>query len=410
MPSTPDPEEILTPDTAALLHDIDWANTPLGPIEHWSDELRIQADLIARTLVRQRHGADEATVRDRAQMDAVIDMLPIPLIVLSPSRQIIRQNTAAKRWFARLGITRSADTQLLDAITRDVLPYEAWPPARALAGDTTQAKEYLVRVIATGEEVPCLVFASPVTVDGQIVGAVSLIQEITTLKEVERAKDEFLALLTHELNTPLTNMLGWSHQALHHGDPALILQAMEIVHRNALRQKRLVSEMLDLSRLIHHKIDLQREATDLGLLTRKAVKAVVHQAEMHSLQLRLELPEEPLPIHADPQRLLQCIGNLLDNGLKFTPPDGTVTVRCSRAGDWAVLAVQDTGRGIAPEALPTVFEAFRQVNRDERAGGLGLGLAVARGIVEMHRGRVTAASPGIGQGSTFTITLPLRKA
>ncbi len=115
----------------------------------------------------------------------------------------------------------------------------------------------------------------------------------------------------------------------------------------------------------------------------------------------------PLPIRADALRLQQCLGKLLSNSLKFTPAGGIVTVGHRRDGAQVVLSVHDTGRGMAPEALPTVFASFHQVDRRQRNGGLGLGLAIVRGLVELHGGRVWAASPGIGQGSTFSLVLPL---
>ncbi len=227
------------------------------------------------------------------------------------------------------------------------------------------------------------------------------------LRAADRAKDEFLAVLSHELQTPLTNMLGWSAEALHDGSPAFMAQAMAVVHRNAERQKRLVDEILDMSRLIHRKIDLAREATELGAQARQAVEQVRHLAAERQLTLTLEPAPGPLPICADPARLQQCLGNLLHNSLKFTPTGCAITVRCTRADAQAALTITDTGRGIDAAALPTLFQPFVQVERDERTGGLGLGLTVARGILALHGGTLTADSPGRELGSTFTVTLPL---
>lgn len=227
------------------------------------------------------------------------------------------------------------------------------------------------------------------------------------LVEADRAKDEFLAVLSHELQTPLTSILGWSAEALRTGTPEMMALAMPIVHRNAIRQKQLIADLLDFSRLIHGKIQIMPEWLDLGEQAREAVENVLKQAAERQLRLLFVPSVTPLPVLADPIRLQQCIGNLLQNSLKFTPAGGTISVRCCRDGDQAVLTVEDTGRGIPPEALMTVFEVFHQVDRDERTGGLGLGLAVSRGIIELQDGTIHADSAGCGQGSTFTITLPL---
>ena len=195
--------------------------------------------------------------------------------------------------------------------------------------------------------------------------------------------------------------------ALEQQSAEFMVQAMEVVQRNAVRQKRLVDELLDMSRLIHHKIELTLEPTDGRTQVQQAVESMQQDAAQRQLTLSVDPRSEPLTILADPVRLQQCLGNLLSNSLKFTPEGGTITVSCRRDGERAVLSVHDTGRGINPEALPTLFALFRQVDRDERAGGLGLGLAVVRGIVELHGGQVWADSPGVGQGSTFSLAFPL---
>ena len=238
--------------------------------------------------------------------------------------------------------------------------------------------------------------------------------DITDRKQMEeallaadRAKDEFLAIISHELQTPLTSMLGWSSEALLAGTPELMAQSMEIVHRNAVRQKRLVDEILDMSRLIHRKIELIPEFTDLWTQASQAVENVRLIAADRQLQLVLAPPSGSLPISADAARLQQCLGNLLHNSLKFTPAGGTITVSCRLEGEQAILTITDTGCGIDPSALPVLFQAFRQVDRSERHGGLGLGLAVTRGIVELHGGSISADSAGKDQGCTFTIILPI---
>ncbi|MHB9106044.1 MAG: ATP-binding protein [Armatimonadota bacterium] len=242
---------------------------------------------------------------------------------------------------------------------------------------------------------------------GQPIRSYGVALDTTEHKEADRAKDEFFAVLSHELQTPLTNMLGWSSEALRRAEPEFMAGAMEIVHRNALRQKRLVQEILDMSRLIHRKLELKCEPLDLREQTEQAMENIQQEAAERRLTLVMTPCPEPLPVFADTFRLQQCIGNLLHNSLKFTPAGGAITLACSRDGVQAVLTVTDTGRGIAPEALPAVFQVFRQVDRDERAGGLGLGLSITRNLIELHGGRIRADSPGIDRGSTFTIALPI---
>lgn len=232
-------------------------------------------------------------------------------------------------------------------------------------------------------------------------------QAETVLLEADREKDEFLAVVSHELQTPLTSMLGWSSEALRTASPDLMARAMPIVHRNAQRQKRLVDELLEISRLIHRRIALDLMPAELGSQARLAAEAVRPQAEARGLRVTFVAAEEPLPIDADAGRLQQCLGILLNNSVKFTPDGGTITVHCRRDGDAALAIIEDTGRGIAPKALPTLFHSFRQVERNERFGGLGLGLAIAHRLIILHGGSIRAESDGPDRGSRFTIALPL---
>jgi len=377
----------------------------ISPIKDASGTI-IGAATIAHDVSARKH-AEEALERERAFLDASVDLLPLPLAFFNQQGHIIKENQAARALLQRLGSTRREWGQFLNPQTSVATPVERQPLMRALQGEVVAAEEYLIVMPGDEPPMPALVSAAPIRIDDETVAAVSLIEDITVLKEGDRAKDEFLAVLSHELQTPLTNMLGWSHEALLKNDATFTAKAMEIVHRNAVRQKRLVDEILDMSRLLHRKIHLAPERIDLSLLAKQAVENTLLNAYERQLTLILEPVAEPLPIEADPIRLQECIGNLLQNSLKFTPAGGAIAVSCRREGDRALLSVRDTGRGIDPSELSTLFALFRQVDRDERAGGLGLGLAVTRGIVELHGGQISADSPGKDQGSTFTIILPL---
>jgi len=169
----------------------------------------------------------------------------------------------------------------------------------------------------------------------------------------------------------------------------------------------MLDDLLDVSKIITGRFELKLERTDLWEETEKTVADLQSVIREHNIHLVLQPPDQPLPIQADAKRLRQAICHLLDNAVKFNVQGGTVTLAGRREDRTAVLLVQDTGRGIAPTVLSTLFGPFRQINRPESTAGLGLGLALVKGIVEMHGGSVSVASPGIGQGSTFTIMLPV---
>ncbi|MHB9108803.1 MAG: sensor histidine kinase [Armatimonadota bacterium] len=346
-------------------------------------------------------------MRGRAYEKAMIELLPLPLYFLTNERKISWANPAAQRLEKQFNLTDRNQLRLLEPGMRAPVASHRWPSERALAGEVVATEEYLFTATETEEEIPCLISATPVWIEGHIVAAAVLIEDITALREADRAKDEFLSVLSHELQTPLTAILGWSGFALQQDAPEYFRQAMQVVYRNAYRQKTLISDMLDISRLIHRKFSIVTEPLDLTEQARQAVENMRPQAEERQITLASEMPAAPLPVHADPARLQQCLANLLQNGLKFTPAGGSVTMSCRREGNDALLSISDTGRGIEPEKLPEIFHPFRQVDRDDSIGGLGLGLSVVHGIIELHGGYVSANSAGLGLGSTFTISLPI---
>jgi signal transduction histidine kinase len=229
------------------------------------------------------------------------------------------------------------------------------------------------------------------------------------LEEAARMKDIFFATLSHELRTPLTAIVGWVH-ILKEGQnsPDLVRRAVETIERNLTVQNTLIADLLDVSRIVSGKLDLEMVVLDLPALVQASVDSAGPTATANGIALEVALSPISAPISGDPVRLQQVFTNLLNNSLKFTPRTGSVAVRLAQEGTTAVLTVTDSGSGIKPEALPFVFERFRQASiEDTKAGGLGLGLAIVKHIVEMHRGTVTAASAGPGRGATFTVTLPL---
>jgi PAS domain S-box-containing protein len=230
------------------------------------------------------------------------------------------------------------------------------------------------------------------------------------LREADRRKDEFLALLGHELRNPLAPIKNAVRiLELKGDDPGAAERARAMIDRQATQLTHLVDELLDASRVARGKVRLWVEPLDLAALVRTAAGDHRHEAEAAGLSVELTVPPGPVRVRGDAARLTQVVTNLLHNAVKFTPKGGRVAVRLVVDGGEAVLSVADTGVGIAPADLPTLFQAFRQVDADpaRTKGGLGLGLAVVKGLVELHGGRVAAESVGANRGATFTVRLPL---
>jgi PAS domain S-box-containing protein len=231
--------------------------------------------------------------------------------------------------------------------------------------------------------------------------------------EAERAsrmKDEFLATLSHELRTPLNAILGWAQ--ILRASPAGaddVREGLEIIERNARAQTQIIEDLLDMSRIIAGKIRLDVRRIDLGEVVRAAVETVRPAADAKEIRVRTVLDSLAGPVTADPNRLQQVFWNLLSNAVKFTPRGGHVQVLLERVNSHLEVSVIDTGEGIVPDFLPHVFDRFRQADATttRRHGGLGLGLAIVKQLVELHGGSIRAKSPGHGQGSTFTVQLPL---
>jgi signal transduction histidine kinase/response regulator RpfG family c-di-GMP phosphodiesterase len=239
-----------------------------------------------------------------------------------------------------------------------------------------------------------------------------LVREQAARAEAElanRTKDEFLATLSHELRTPLTAILGWSH-LLRSGkfDQEGVLRGLETIERNARSQSQLIDDLLDVSRIITGKLSLDVRPVDLVTVVGAVIESMRPAADAKGIKFAVELDPSAARISGDASRLQQVVWNLLSNAVKFTPEGGRVETRLERAGAGARLTVSDTGQGIAPQFLPHVFERFRQADgtTTRQHGGLGLGLAIARHLVELHGGTIEARSDGVNKGTTFTVTLP----
>ncbi|BBD58957.1 two-component hybrid sensor and regulator [Nostoc sp. HK-01] len=222
-----------------------------------------------------------------------------------------------------------------------------------------------------------------------------------------RAKDEFVAMVSHDLRSPLNAILGWA-QLLRtkEFDKERVNRALETIERNALSQAKLLEDLLNMSQILRGKLHLELKTVDLGAIVREAIQTAYPTANTKNIHLESVI-DQPIPaITGDGDRLLQVLGNLLSNAIKFTPDNGRIDVKLFRHEYHAEITVTDTGIGISPEFLPFVFERYRQDYRIPKQGGLGLGLAIAHYLIELHGGTIQALSLGEGQGSTFSIKLP----
>lgn len=288
-----------------------------------------------------------------------------------------------------------------------------------------------------GTEFPALVTDSPIFNDqGELIGMVGVSVDNTSRRHTEeerdkllareqqaraeaedanRLKDEFLATLSHELRNPLNVVIGYA-EILRRSDEsqshAFVVKAADTIRRNALAQAQLVSDLLDLSRLQMGKVALNQQPVSLSTIITDAIETVRAEATSKRIKLNIAMDSEILVIEGDPVRLGQVAWNLLNNAVKFTPVDGEVKISLVKDGDDAKLAIADNGQGISSEFLPHVFEIFRQADASSarRQGGMGIGLALVKQLAELHGGRVSAESEGVGAGARFTVWIPLYKA
>ena len=355
-----------------------------------------------------------------ARYRRIVEQSPLAILAIEPGGAVQEVNPAWRRLWAR----DANDTESRPWEDLELRPFLA----RAFAGEIVELPE---REMTNGTESRRLRgFAYPVKDELGRVGEVVLIERDITDEviaerqreqllqaerfargEAERAsrlKDEFLATLSHELRTPLNAIVGWSHILRRTATDATLTQAVDTIERNALAQAKLIDDLLDMSRIMAGKIGLTFTRFKLGTVVAAAASALRPVADEKGVILAVEAENEAWLL-GDAARIQQVVANLLSNGVKFTPPGGRVEVHTEENGPHVRLIVRDTGGGIPPEFLPSMFERFRQADSSitRRHGGLGLGLSIAKQIVELHGGTIAAESAGPDRGSTFTVTLPL---
>jgi len=299
--------------------------------------------------------------------------------------------------------------------------------SRIRAGERVEHFE-TVRLRKDGQHIHVSLSISPVVDEsGKVVGASKTARDVTDRKKAEekilsllaelkvadRRKDEFLALLAHELRGPLAPLRSTLEIIKRTSDTGNgVDETVDTMDRQLGQLVRLVDDLLDVSRITHNKIALAKERVDLARIIGQAVEASLPQAESLGHQMKVTLPSGPIYVEADPARLAQVFGNLLNNACKYTPPGGRISVTAEPAGSEVLVKVKDTGVGIPSDRLTSVFEMFTQIEQSGEGsrGGLGLGLTLVKRLVEMHDGSVAAHSEGPGRGSEFVVRLPVMSA
>jgi PAS domain S-box-containing protein len=368
---------------------------------------------------RERESAArlEAESRQR-ELEALFGSMADGVIVFGVDDRISAVNDAAAALFGAdlrgLGRAELLERACMRSGDGSGLTPETMPSARALDGAVVCSER--LRVRTPGGERTLLVSASPLRRGGTVSGSISVYRDVTdaegALREANRRKDEFLGMLSHELRNPLApirNSLYILGRAAPGGEQAR--RALQVIERQVQHTTRLVDDLLDVTRISRGKVRMQRERLDLVELARGTMEDHRALFVKNGITLEARHPRDPILVYADPSRVAQVIGNLLQNAVKFTPRGGRTTISVERDEGFGVVTVRDTGVGIAPDVLSRLFEPFVQAERTlaRSAGGLGLGLALVKGLVELQGGSVSAHSEGIGRGATLVVRLPLER-
>ena len=375
---------------------------------------RHQYDVRERLEAERR--AKEALAQSEQQLRTLANAIPPLAWMAEPDGHIFWYN---QRWYDYTGAMPEQMEgwgwqsvhdpemlpQVLDRWLDSINTGEPFEMEFPLKGANGSFRSFLTRVIPLKDEQGRVLRWFGTNTDVE-----ELRRAILEAEDANRTKDEFLATLSHELRTPLTAILGWARM-LSSGqlDEASKVRALETIERNAKAQSQLIEDILDVSRVITGKLRLEVQPVNLASVIESAINSVLPAADAKGIRLQRLLDTGASMVSGDPARLQQIIWNLLSNAIKFTPKGGRVQVKLERVNSHVEITVTDNGQGISPDILPFIFERFRQADSSTtRAhGGLGLGLAIVRHLVEMHGGTIRAESLGDEQGATFTINLPL---
>ena len=362
----------------------------------------------------RRYGEER---RAKADLEALINTSPVGVLVFDArTRDVVKSNREARRIITG---TREQDRpfeQLCSLMTfrridGQEIPRPELPLERSIgSGETVQAEEVVIH-LPNGERVSTLINMTPIySEDGEIESVVATIQDITPLEELARLRAEFLGVVSHELRGPLTSIKGSAATALRPSaplDPAETRQFFRIIEEQADHMRDLISNLLDLTRIEAGTLSIAPEQTDVAMLVDQAKNAFLSGGYRNVVEVDMG-PDLP-PVRSDGQRIVQVMHNLLTNASKYSREWSSIRLTASLQDLYVAVAVTDQGRGISADRLPHLFSKFSRTggdDRDERAGGYGLGLAICRGIVEAHGGRIWAESDGHGRGTRFTFTIP----
>ena len=377
------------------------------------ETLTLFASQAAMAIANARRYRDER--RARADLETLIDTSPVGVVVFDAATGAPKSfNREAHRIVDSLRDPDQSPQDLLTVVTfrradgREVSLRE-FPVAEALrSGETLRAEEVVVSV-PDGRSVTLLLNATPIlSDDGAVESMVVTLQDMAAVEELERLRAEFLAMVSHELRTPLTSIMGSASALSDAGtdlDPAVVRQFARIIGDQADHMNDLVSDLLDVARIETGTLRVGPEPAEVAALVDRARSAFVSAGGRNNIAVDME-PDLPLVI-ADRRRIVQVMGNLLSNAARNSPESSPVRVSASREGVHVAVAVSDEGRGIPSENLPLLFRKFSRAQMEEQGGDTGLGLAICKGIVEAHGGRIWAESDGPGLGARFTFTLPV---
>jgi PAS domain S-box-containing protein len=362
-----------------------------------------------RQVVQARRRAEE----QRDQLRAILDSLPTGVVIQRPPTGEVELANAA---FVALAIGQSPpgalptygrDFRWLDTAGRPV-PHELRPALRAFRREVIRNQQFVLER-ADGEQIPVLVQAAPLRdTSGAVTQAVVVVQDITRLRQAEQLKDDFLSLISHEFRTPLTAIHGGAHLLSHEADALDAQTRQEILSDVVVESERLdrmLGNLLSLAAITAGRLEAATEPVLLESLARRVADEVAARSPRH--RFVVSLPPNLPPAEADPALLAQVLRNLYENAVKYAPNGGEVRTAAGRDDETVTIEVTDEGAGIAPEQVERVFERFHRAGADPTVRGMGLGLYLSRMLVEAQGGRISARSPGPGQGATFEVTLPL---
>jgi signal transduction histidine kinase len=408
-------------DTISAAHYWNGAIVPLADRQGQITELVLLATNITEQVATRNRVEELVRVAGTraAELEAIVSSMTDPVTVCDASGHIRLANRAALETF---GVASLAELAALpDFVERiqlrqtdgRVVAGEDRPLVRALSGETLH-EDYTLFHHGLGRDVHRRSSAAPVRdAAGEIVGAVTVETDITSLIEVDRLKDEFFSVAAHELRTPLTAMKGYVQilsRLIQGSEDPLVPRALATLREQGERMERLINELLDFARIESRQLELRYRDLDLIVLLDQIASDTARVTRQHQIQVRHDMAE--LPGRWDPDRLAQVFGNLLTNAIKYSPEGGPIDVLVDYATDkpdWVVVQVTDEGIGIPVDQIPRLFARYSRVrdDRQDQPTGLGLGLYITREIVEAHGGTITVRSAA-GQGATFIVRLPLQ--